>query len=75
MKSEISSTNSQILIELNQTNEINIDYCFYYSTICPYIWYCSQHSIECSKLYLYIIIMCYIDILIENKVASSVDSK
>ena len=72
MKSEISSTNSQILIELNQANEINTDYCFY-STICPYIWYCSQHSIECSKLYLYIIIMCHIDILIENK-ASSVDS-
>lgn len=71
MKSEMSSTNSQILIELNQANEINRDYCFY-STICPYIWYCSQHSIECSKLY--IVIMCHIDILIENKAASSVDS-
>ena len=48
-------------------------YCFY-STICPYIWYCSQHSVECSKLYLCIVIMYHIDILIETKAASSVDS-
>ena len=33
-----------------------------------------QHSVECSKLYLCIVIMYHIDILTETKAASSVDS-